>query len=105
MTLLVSGCSFTYGDELMDRQSQRWSTHLGELMQMDVINVAANGNSNKAIWRSVKEQLINDNNITHVLVLWSAIERVEILKLDYHIQYDMDDGESVKNTVLKFMCV
>jgi|TARA_R110000744_G_scaffold19304_15_gene51087 hypothetical protein len=102
MTLLVSGCSFTYGDELLDPQTERWSTHLGELLKMDVINVAANGNSNKAIWRSVKEQLLNDNNITHAIIIWSAIERIEVLKLDYHIQYNLDDGDSLKNTDIKF---
>lgn len=93
MTLLVSGCSFTYGDELDNIEEERWSTHLGKLLNMEVINVAKPGNSNKAIWRSVKEQLLNENDITHVLVLWSAFERVEILHLDYHQQYDLVSGE------------
>jgi hypothetical protein len=96
MTLLVSGCSFTYGDELDNIEEERWSTHLGKLLNMEVINVAKPGNSNKAIWRSVKEQLLNQNDITHLLVLWSALERVEILNLDYHHQYDLQSGESIQ---------
>lgn len=97
MTLLVSGCSFTYGDELDNIEEERWSTHLGNLTNMEVTNVAKPGNSNKAIWRSIKEQLLNANDITHLIVLWSALERVEVLNLDYHHQYDIESGLNVKN--------
>lgn len=97
MTLLVSGCSFTYGDELDNIEAERWSTHLGVLLDMEVENVASPGNSNKAIWRSVKEKLINQNDITHLVVLWSAFERVEVLDLTYGLQYDLDSNDSVKS--------
>jgi len=95
MKLLVSGCSFTYGDELEDPARDRWSTHLGKLLDCEVVNTARPGNSNKAIWRATKEKLLQENDFTHCLVLWSAFERVEVLSLDYHLQYDLDDPEAV----------
>ena len=61
------------------------------------------GNSNKAIWRSIKEQLLNANDITHLIVLWSALERVEVLNLDYHHQYDIESGPRMYQTQTTFL--
>ena len=58
MAYLVSGCSFTFGDELEDPVTQRWSTHLSKLTGKRVDNVSFPGASNKYIWRSIKDGTI-----------------------------------------------
>lgn len=93
MSLLVSGCSFTYGDELKNPEKHRWSTHLGKLMDCEVDNVAMNGACNKHIWKSVKSKLLQKNNYTHVIVMWSDPARMELIDMHPRIQYSKDyDG-------------
>lgn len=82
MTLLVNGCSFTYGDELPKHQEQRYSTHLGNLLGIDVINAAWPGSSNERIWRTTKRHLFENNSITKCLILWSDLARVENVHLE-----------------------
>jgi hypothetical protein len=92
MTLLVNGCSFSYGDELQNPEEERYSTHLGKLLDIDVINKAWPGSSNERIWRTTKEQLFEDRNITKCLILWSDVARVENIHLDSHLishEWDM----------------
>ena len=82
MTLLVNGCSFSYGDELPNHEKERYSTHLGKLLNLDVINKAWPGSSNERIWRTTKEQLYSNKNITKCLILWSDFARVENIHLE-----------------------
>lgn len=82
MTLLVNGCSFTYGDELPNHEEERFSTHLGKLLNIDVVNAAWPGSSNERIWRTTKEHLFLNRNITKCLILWSDFARVENVHLE-----------------------
>ena len=68
MKLYVNGCSFSYGDELQNPEEERYSTHLGKLLDIDVVNKAWPGSSNERIWRTTKEQLFKDRNITKCLI-------------------------------------
>lgn len=102
MTWLVSGCSFTYGDELKTPEQERWSTHLGKLTNENVINVANSGNCNKAIWRSVKEVLLRNNDITKVIIIWSAFERIEVIDLNPHLQFDLEDGKTSRRDLAEY---
>ena len=96
MAYLVSGCSFTYGDELEDPITQRWSHHLSNLTGERVDNVSFPGASNKYIWRSIKEKLLRGNDYERVIVLWSDIARFEALDMKVSIQYDTNANNHVK---------
>ena len=93
MTLLVNGCSFSYGDELPNHEKERYSTHLGKLLNLDVINKAWPGSSNERIWRTTKEQLYSNKNITKCLILWSDFARVE----NIHLETSMVNHTSKQN--------
>lgn len=72
MILFTSGCSFTYGEELGDRQFA-WPFVLGKLLNCDVINKGICSGSNDYIIRTTMEfisKAINDNiNIEDILII------------------------------------
>ncbi len=72
MILFTSGCSFTYGEELEDRQFA-WPFVLGKLLNCDVINKGICSGSNDYIIRTTMEfisKAINDNiNIEDILII------------------------------------
>tara|TARA_R100001460_G_scaffold4800_1_gene13440 strand:- start:12542 stop:13321 length:780 start_codon:yes stop_codon:yes gene_type:complete len=82
MTLLVNGCSFSYGDELTNHEEERYSTHLGNHLGMDVINASWPGSSNERIWRTTKRKLFSHRNIEKCLILWSDLARVESVHIE-----------------------
>ena len=96
MAFLVSGCSFTYGDELENPVVERWSHHLSKLTGKRTDNVSFPGASNKFIWRSIKEKILRGNDYEHIIVLWSDIARFEALDMKVGIQYDTDANNHTK---------
>lgn len=86
--ILVNGCSYTYGDELEDPSSQRWSTHLEEILGTKVLNIARPGSSNSKIFRDTCNTLMTEKGITGCLVMWSAFERVEFINIGLEHNYN-----------------
>lgn len=83
--LLVNGCSYTYGDELDDPINERWSTHLSSLLGSKIENIGSCGASNSKIFRTTMDALLsNGNDITGVIIIWSAFERCEFVNLSTH---------------------
>jgi len=56
MKLLFLGCSWTWGDELQNREKQRYSSIIGGKLNADVVNLADCGYSNHAIARIFLDQ-------------------------------------------------
>ena len=84
--LLTAGCSFVWGDELEgfdDNPPTHWKhtfTHiLAEKMGIDYVNLGRCGAGNDQIFRKITDHLYDnpDQNITHMVVLWSAWQRKE----------------------------
>lgn len=77
--LYTVGCSFTYGHELEDRTKTAWPYLLGNLLHMDVVNLAISGVSNDYIMRTiitnVLSQTITSNDL--VIVGWTGEFRKE----------------------------
>ena len=51
MKLLFLGCSWTWGDELQNREKERYSSIIGQRLNADVVNLSTPGYSNHAIAR------------------------------------------------------
>jgi len=86
--LLVTGCSFVWGDELDGCENETpthwelgWPHILAEQMGMEHKNIAMCGNGNDKIFRDLMKFLRTSDqrdDITHLVVLWSSWERTEI---------------------------
>lgn len=87
--LLTAGCSFVWGDELEgfdNNPPTHWEhtfTHiLAEKMGVPYVNLGLCGAGNEQIFRRVTDYLHNnpDVNITHMVVIWSAWQRKELVE-------------------------
>ena len=56
MTIFFNGCSITWGDELEEKEDQRYSTLIGHQLDADVVNIAQAGVSND--WIGKDNQLV-----------------------------------------------
>jgi len=75
MKLLAIGDSFTYGEELLDRNNC-WPSLVGKKLNFDVKNLGKPGGSN---WRLVRKLLsTNLEDCDLVLIGWSHYDRFEI---------------------------
>ena len=79
MSILFSGCSHTFGADLKDPESQRYSTLVGEKLGKEVVNVAIEGASNDHITRRTLERL--DESIEFVFVQFTSQDRIEFWKM------------------------
>lgn len=55
--VVVNGCSFTYGTDLMDRKRSCWGRVLADGLGAGFVNLAAGGGGNKRLVRTTVEQL------------------------------------------------
>ena len=51
--IVASGCSFTYGDELADRQTETWLAQLAQSFNVEPVNLAFAGMGNEHISRTI----------------------------------------------------
>jgi len=81
MKLLVNGCSFTGGNDVVHGEdgvlapipNYVWSNHMG----IDTTNIAIPGNSNDKIIRTTLEHLATNDNYDGVIIQWTALYRLE----------------------------
>jgi hypothetical protein len=89
MKLLVNGCSFTGGNDvihdengiLTETPDYVWSNHTG----VDTTNIAIAGNSNDKIIRTTLEHLSNNDDYDGVIIQWTALYRLERYIEQYNI--------------------
>ena len=55
MKIFFNGCSWTYGQELEDREKSRFSSLLGKTFNAEVVNISKPGSSNHRLLRSTYE--------------------------------------------------
>jgi Family of unknown function (DUF6071) len=55
--LVTNGCSCTRGEELADPEVEAWPYRLATLLQVDVVNLAREGSSNRRIVRSTVDRV------------------------------------------------
>lgn len=95
--LVVSGCSFTANNHAT---SCAWANFLADACGADCVNLARDGAGNEHIARSVilyLEQHRPDPAHTLVLVMWSGVDRLDLLAstaaeptIQHHYQYSAD---------------
>ena len=73
--LLAIGDSFTYGDELDDR-NHGWAHLLGDRFGLGVTNRGVPGSGNIRMVRSLIEENIDDYDL--VVIAWSGFDRIEL---------------------------
>jgi len=87
--LLTAGCSFVWGDELEGYDTDPPSHHkhtftsiLANKKGIDYVNLGVCGACNDKIFREITDYLFAnpDANITHMVVLWSAWQRNELVE-------------------------
>ena len=84
MTIFFNGCSITWGDELEEKEDQRYSTLIGHQLDADVVNIAQAGVSND--W--IVEKTISwfsDHNADLAIIQFTEPSR--------WIWYDLNDRE------------
>ena len=82
MKLYTNGCSFTWGDELSDR-NLRFAGLLANKFDCELIDDSMCGASNERILRTTLDYLQNPNtDLENLMVVigWSGISRKEIYK-------------------------
>ena len=73
MKLLFLGCSWTWGDELQNREKERYSSIIGKRLNADVVNLGENGFSNHAIARIFLDQNLDQYDYVFVQLTLSLI--------------------------------
>lgn len=73
--MLAAGDSFTYGEELEDRNNC-WASLVSERLDLSLINLGAPGGSNYRAVRLLMEQDIS--NVELVCIGWSHFDRMEV---------------------------
>ena len=82
MRFLFSGCSYTFGDELLNPINSRFSKLICDHFKAEEINLAKNAYANDNIVMSAVEFLEKDKNIDFVLIQISGIYRITVPNLD-----------------------
>lgn len=103
--VIAAGCSFTWGDELVDRQ-QRYVKLLAHYYGANLFDYSRNGASNEQISNAVTNQctrLLSENKInannTLVVVQWSLKERLHFYSKSnkyYNVSWNNTDSRSLK---------
>jgi hypothetical protein len=74
--LVTVGDSFTYGEELADR-NQAWPSLLANLINYNLLNLGKPAASNDKILRTVIDHVVNNPDVDLIVVGWSNIGRSE----------------------------
>ena len=78
--IVASGCSFTYGDELADRQTETWLAQLAQLCNVEYVNLAYCGMGNEHISRTLIDYFaLNPTHMTDSFVIpcFTKFSRIE----------------------------
>ena len=81
MKILYNGCSITWGDELTDRENQRYSRLVSNHYNAEEVNLASNGISNDRI---VRESItyLDKNPVDLVVIQFTLHTRIEWFRKD-----------------------
>ncbi|MGI5239097.1 DUF6071 family protein [Dactylosporangium sp. CA-139066] len=82
--LIANGCGLTRGAELADPQREAWPAVLGRMLAAPVVNLAADGGSNRRIVRTTVanlDRICHDAGATPeetlVVCMWTRVDRSE----------------------------
>ena len=88
MRALFNGCSFVWGDELMDPMNSRFSKLFAEHTGMEEVNLAIRGASNDRIYRTTMDYLQLEGSPDYMIIVWSGIDRFEYVDVKEKDKFD-----------------
>jgi hypothetical protein len=88
---LFNGCSFVWGDELIDPNKSRFSKLLSDHYSIEENNLSIRGASNSRIFRTTVDYIQNAKVLSKfAIIVWSGIDRIEYInhrEKDNHDDY------------------
>ncbi len=76
---LYNGCSFVWGDELVDPSNSRFSKLISDELGIQEVNLSMNGASNDRIFRTTIDYLTTaETKPEFMIVVWSGTDRFEL---------------------------
>ena len=107
--MLFNGCSHTAGSEIEYEHQpvcyeKSWGKFLSNMTGDEYINIAKGGSSNKYIFRTTQDWIIENVLINksykiedlHVIVMWSGFDRKELYIPDINIIYNINPAYNIK---------
>jgi hypothetical protein len=77
MHIFYNGCSYTWGDELQNKEQERYGTLVSNHYNASHVNISERGRSNDAIARTTMEWFINGNTCDLAIIQWTVISRID----------------------------
>lgn len=77
MHILFNGCSITWGDELKNREQDKFSTLVSDYYSAEHCNLSDCGRSNDAITRTTMQWFADGNTTDLAIIQWTIISRFE----------------------------
>lgn len=88
MRIYAIGCSFTYGDELLDPAATAWPAVLSKKLNASVVNDAVCGGTNsRTVYRTIKNL---QNEFDLYIVAWTSNTRFTFYKSDNNFEINFN---------------
>jgi hypothetical protein len=95
MKIYANGCSFTYGDELINPAADAWPTLLANKLHSSVVNDAISGGTNyRTLYRTIKN-IKEDYDLC--LIAWTDYSRFTVYKSDDN--FEINFNTNLKHTM------
>tara|TARA_B100000700_G_C15014503_1_gene842639 strand:+ start:227 stop:1024 length:798 start_codon:yes stop_codon:yes gene_type:complete len=75
--LITSGCSFTDSSYTFTHGFPVWPDVLGEMLDMEVINLGKSGKGNEYIYSTILDCLTKEKNVGLVIAMWGESSRID----------------------------
>ena len=84
MKIYTNGCSFTYGDELIDSKQTAWPAILANKLNGTVVNDAISGGTNSRTMYHTIKNIQQDYDL--YLIAWTTYSRFTFYKSDNNFE-------------------
>lgn len=97
MKIYANGCSFTYGEELVNPSAFAWPVLVASKMNAEINNDAVSGGTNyRTLYRTIKSSC---NNYDLYLIAWTDYSRFTVYKSDNN--FEVNFNIQLKNNLYK----
>ena len=98
MRIYACGCSFTYGDELIDPTKSAWPARLAEKLSASIDNNAVSGGTNnRTVYQTIKN---TQKNYDLYLIAWTTYSRFTFYKSDNNYEFMVEENVEKYNNDL-----
>lgn len=103
MKMYFNGCSFTYGDELVEPRETAWPVLVARHYGDEFYNDAVSGGTNQ---RSVYKTILNINQFDYFVICWTSYARftlynpVDNFEINFHPRLALDSNLHYSNDLI-----